>query len=941
MLQDYAKKRDFQKTPEPPAAVKKSRKQAKTLQYVIQKHAATRLHFDFRLELEGVLVSWAVPKGPSFNPADKRLAVKVEDHPYDYKDFEGYIPTGEYGAGEVIVWDQGTYEPEEPVRHKSAAAAVKEGLKKGKLTIAMNGEKLHGKFTLVRTKGGADNQWLLIKKEDEFADPSMDIAEDDTSIKSGMTLKELKERRETGKKRRLPRSVKERSKDRDKGMREEPFPTNLSPMLCYLVKDPFTREGWLFEPKLDGIRALAYIADGSVALESRRGLDLTGRYPALAEALLKQQDNLILDGEICALDEKGRPSFQLLQRRSGLTAQSDVSRAEKKIPIVYYAFDILYADGKRLEKLPLKERKEILHSKLIECQSVRNVITLGTNGGDAFEAALHAGLEGIVGKRIDSQYEVGRRSASWLKVKVTQSAEFLICGYTPGTGTRAKTFGSLLLGYYDEGELKYAGGVGTGFTDAMLKDLMQKMKPLVQKTSPFNKKVPGKARAVWLTPKLVAEVKYAEWTHDKILRVPVFMRLREDIAPEQAGPEQVLKVEEATSRKIVSPAVPTQSGAKSSDEAKATKRSLDDAKVVKSKRRQERDEEIEKIVEQLEEAGQTLTLEVEGNKIPFSNLDRVLWPKEGKQAAITKRQYVKYLARVSPYLLPHLKDRPLTLVRTPLGIHGQKFFQKHWERARPEFVSVTRFFSEHSKSDKDFLLCNNLSTLLWLGQIADVELHVAHTPVVKDGDCKKCSTVMTGSRDNVLRSVLNYPDYVVIDLDPYLYSGKEEKGAEPALHKKGFRKTCDVALCVKEYLDHLGIEAYLKTTGRTGLHIYIPIVRNFDYDSVREFARTIGQVLLKGRGKDVTMEWAVVKRSGKVFFDHNMNARGKTLASVYSARIAANGAVSAPIGWDELGSVYPTDFTINTILNRTYDVGDLWQDISDHKNNLREIIAGL
>ncbi|MBY0358243.1 MAG: DNA ligase D [Candidatus Obscuribacterales bacterium] len=659
------------------------------------------------------------------------------------------------------------------------------------------------------------------------------------------------------------------------------FPKPFAPMLAKLVKTPFTKPDWIFEPKLDGIRALSYIQNGKANMLSRRGLNLNHRYPAINQELADMDERLILDGEIVALDAEGKPSFQLLQQHDELSAT-----AAKKVQIIYYVFDILYYKDRDLRGLSLNDRQNVLRHVLSSGESVKVVESLNCDGKQAFQICLDKGLEGIVAKYAQGIYEPGRRSENWLKVKVTQSAEFIICGYNPGTGSRKSTFGSLLLGYYDNsGELIYAGNVGTGFNAQLLAKLKKLMKPLERKTSPFKEKVPNGRLVTWLTPELVAEIKYAEITQDKKLRVPVFMRLREDIDLHQTGPTPVVKAVPAT-----------------------VAQSIEEPKTD------------ELIRTHLLDQSENVNLLVAGNSIKITNLDKILWPGNTKTGPLTKRDYLLYLLDMAPILLPHLKDRPITLIRYPSGLSGQRFFQKHWNQNRPSFVDTVEYYSEHNDTDEEYLICNNLSTLLWFGQMSSLELHTAHSRVNPEPD-------------------LNHPDFIVFDLDPYVYSGKEAKGAEPELNSKGFAKVKKVAFWLKEVLDQIGIKSYLKTSGRTGLHIYIPIVRNVEYERIRAVARILGEYLVSAHGADITVEWAVSKRTGKIFFDYNMNARGKTLACPYSPRSTAEACVSAPIEWSELSDIYPDDFTITNMFERIAEKGDLWSDILDNKNDLHVLLS--
>lgn len=917
MLKEYNSKRDFKKTPEPSG--KAPPRSQGALKFVIQKHAARRLHYDFRLEIDGVLVSWAVPKGPALDPAEKRLAVQTEDHPMDYGDFEGIIPKGEYGGGEVIVWDSGTYTPDEEGKlswhdREEAQQRMRDGFKKGKISIFLEGNKLRGSWTLVKLKK-TEKEWLLIKHSDPFARTDKDPTDDGQSVLTGRTLVDVKAGK-AGKK------IQPAKLEAGKVKR---FPTSLKPMTASLADKPFNKEGWVFEPKMDGIRAIAFINDGDVVLKSRNDLELTQQFPAIAASLKGYNGNFVLDGEIIALNEKGRPSFQHLQQRAGLSRSAGAHGGEQQSPILYYVFDIIYCQGRSLENEVLTERRKILVDRIKPTQNIRIIEQFDTDGESAYEACVANELEGVVGKRVDSTYEIGRRSKNWLKVKSTTSAEFLICGYTEGTGGRNQTFGSLLLGMHDEaGKLVYVGGVGTGFDDKKLKALMKLMHPLIISKCPFGKKPPGKLNPTWVKPELIAEIKFAEWTQDKILRAPVYLRLRDDINSEDVKPTPVVETSEL---KAVQPEKP-RGKAKTSSTVKNAERY----------RSREEDSMTAEILEQLETDKEKLELDVEGNKIAFSNLNKVFWPSTNTTEAVTKRDYAIYLARVAPYLLPHLKDRILTMVRFPNGIAQGRFYQKHWEHKLPPFVQTVRHFTEHAGFDQDFLICNNLSTLLWLAQIADLELHTSHTRNNPEPEGSELPRDYTGDVKTLEASLLNYPDYMVIDLDPYTYSGKEKKGEEPELHEKGFKQACQVAQWVKELLDSLKIEAFIKTSGRTGLHIYVPIVRTIDYPTVRMLSEIIGKQILKEHPEDVTMDWTIVKRTGKVFLDHNMNARSKTLGSIYSPRIAPEATISTPIEWSELGKVYPHDFTMRTIPDRLKEKGDLWADILDHKNDLEKLL---
>ena len=533
------------------------------------------------------------------------------------------------------------------------------------------------------------------------------------------------------------------------------------------------------------------------------------------------------------------------------------------------------------------------------------------DGEVAYRVAVEHGLEGLLAKRRDSVYESGRRSKSWMKIKSTKEGEFVIGGYTEGGGSRAGTFGSLLLGYYDdEGKLVHAGHVGTGFNDKTLKLLKEKLEALRTDERPFAEEPsragmpfgrPKNTPVTWVKPELVAQVRYAQWTKD----APSFLGLRDDKAPADVKREE---------------AVPPPSGSGRSDSR------LGDSGTVAE------------LLEQLERPDEKFILRVEGHKIPLNNLDKEFWLATEKHRALTKRDLLVYFAKVSPYLLPHMRDRPITLTRYPNGIHGGHFYQKRFESKLPEFVQTVKLYSRDNAGDVDYLVCNNLSTLLWLGQLADIELHTWYSRISPEPDAHHLPTTFAGSAKNIDASLLNYPDFIVFDLDPYIYSGKEKKGAEPELNRRAFLKTCDVALWLKDLLDSLSLSSFVKTTGRTGLHVYVPILRQFDYDTVRAACETIGKYLLQAHRRDITMEWSVDKRTGKVFFDHNQNVRGKTLASVYSPRPSQEAEVSMPVRWEEVKEIYPSDFTILTACDRIAKIGDLWAGILDAKHDLAKLL---
>jgi len=903
-LERYRQKRDFQRTTEPPPRKVEGKG---PLTFVIQKHRARQLHYDFRLEVDGVLKSWSVPKGPSLDPSARHLAVMVEDHPLDYADFEGTIPKGEYGAGEVMVWDHGTYSPDEGGQllfddRAAAEKKMREGIKEGKLSITLRGQKLKGSWALVKMQRGQNN-WLLIKHRDEYAESGVDILKEERSALSGRTIEEIREGSDSDPKDTTP------DPKLTPGARRSPFPSRITPMLASLAVGPFSRPDWIFEPKLDGYRIIALMRDGKATLMTRNGNDVTDKYKIIVPELNRQPaSGLVLDGEIIATDEKGRQCFQCLQNYLRSAGRHD-GAVDGVFSLIYYVFDILYLDGYDLRGAPLRHRKELLKKVLRPGKQVRLIEYFEKDGETVYKATVENGLEGVVAKKFDSIYVSGKRSLDWLKVKATLSDEFVIGGYSQ-TEKRASTFSSLLLGYYDKrGKVIYAGHVGTGFDERALEDMKKKLDALRTRESPFVEPPPRSAPTTWVKPKLVAEVKFAEWTKDGRLRTPVFMRLRDDKSPEEVRRTETVTLEETSTK------------AGSSRRRKGAAINADDPPP------QAETDKINTVLAQLENPENGFDIEVEGAKISLSNMDKIIWPARGGEPGFTKRDLLKYLAHVAPYLLTHLKDRPLTLSRYPDGIGGEHFWQKHWGHPLPEFVRRVNI-TEEKRTRSEYMIGDNLATLLWMGQEANLEFHAWFSRISAAPDMPKGKDI---------DDYLDYPDFIIFDLDPYIYSGKERRGDEPELNRAGFDRAGDVALRLKKILDELGLNAFVKTSGKTGLHIHVPIKRNLNYESVRSTAKIIGTYLVHRHPEDVTTEWAQEKRKGKIFIDYAQNVRGKTLACAYSPRPAPGAPVSTPLRWDELGRVYPTDFTLSTLPARLKKTGDLWAGILSAKQDLSKI----
>ena len=887
---DYRAKRDFTVTPEPEAAGVRPGKGA--LVFMVHKHSATRLHYDLRLELDGALASWAVPKGPSSNVRDKHLAKRVEDHPLVYGGFEGVIPKGQYGGGPSLIWDAGTFSPDEGGRfywddRDGAQRELREGLASGKLSVTLRGRKLKGSWTLVRTKRGVD-EWLLIKHKDAFADTGQDLLADGTSVISGLTIDELR----AGVPPHQPLAELPCAAPATlTGAHAGPLQM-VAPMLATAAPIP-TAGGrpWSFEPKLDGIRALGVVDHGRVELRSRSGHDIGAQYPGIVADLESQPVlTAFFDGEIVAVGAEGRVSFELLQQRMNLQDSGRIAEAERTIPVFYFVFDVLHIDGYDLAGASLRDRREVLARVLDPTSRIVQVATIEADAEAAFEAAVSTGFEGIIAKRDDSRYEAGHRSASWLKRKALERDEFVVAGFTAGKGSRSDSFGGLILGERGPQGLVYRGRVGGGLTGAEAGSVRERLDRLVVSGSPFSIPTPDDRAATWVRPELRVLVEYLEQSSTGVLRQPVF----KGVIGEQ---------------RAVTPSSPSALPFAASDV----------------------------LLKQLERAGERTTLEGDGWSLPVTNLGKTLWPRSDRARPITKRDLLQYALAIAPLALPHLRDRPLTLLRFPNGIEGKRFYQRHWDATPPPFVETVTAFAEGEGSDRELLLCNNLPSLLWLCQVADIEWHASLARVSPQPDGVTLPLTFSGSEEAIDASPLNHPDFVLFDLDPYIYAGAEAPGEEPQPNRAAFTQTVEVALALKELLDSLGLTSFVKTSGATGLHVYVPIMRNLDYDSVRACANTIFAELASRRPRDVTMDWTTGKRAGKVFLDANQNARHKSLAAPYSARAKPGGPVSVPYAWTDLGDAYPGD---TTLLNPWWaGRADPWAGILDAKQDLRELLG--
>lgn len=859
-LKLYNKKRNFKNTPEPEGKVKAS---SNKLRFVIQRHDASRLHYDLRLELDGVMKSWAVPKGPSLNPHDKRLAVAVEDHPMEYNKFHGVIPKGNYGAGTVDIWDEGTYTVDpDHAKTKNEKAELRKMLEKGQLKFVMNGTHLKGSFALVRLRD--EKNWLLIKHRDKYAVDEYD-SEEVAPIKSHNADKTWQSNRSNSRQKNAAAARSVRGKSHK-------LTHYIKPMLATPSEVPFNDKDWVFEIKWDGYRAITEKKGKNIKFYSRNGLTFNELYPEVAHELTKIKKDCVLDGEIVVLNEEGKPSFQKLQ-------QFDDNRG---LPILYYVFDCLSYDGKDITDLPLLERKKYAQKAIPKSNVILYSDHLEEQGEKFFSEIIKIeGLEGMMAKRADSTYDEGRRTRSWLKIKLVNTQEAIIAGYTAPRESR-KYFGALILGVYDKKKLRYIGHSGTGFTDKMLKELYAKLQPLVMDESPFDEKVPVNAAVTWVEPELVCNVKFSELTDDGIMRHPVFMGLRIDKEPEEVDhvDESVKTKTKTAAKKTSSKKTVVKTAVKKTTAKKSGSKSND---IGTSK-------ENERIVT------------VDGHELKLTNQNKIFWPEE----KYTKGDVIAYYNKVSDYILPYLIDRPQSLKRNPQGIEDKGFYHKDAGDKAPHWVKSVEIYSESGNKTIDYILCNNKATLLYLNNLGCIEINPWNSRVQKP--------------DN--------PDYLIMDIDPS--------------EKNTFNQVVDVALVIKEILDKAGCTCYCKTSGATGMHIYIPLQGRYTYDQARPFSEIIANLAQEQLPDFTTVERPLNQRKGRIYIDFLQNRRGQTLSSVYSIRPVPGASVSTPLKWSEVKrGLSPLDFTIKTIHKRLDKVGDLFANVLTDKNDLRKCIDRL
>jgi bifunctional non-homologous end joining protein LigD len=819
----YREMRDFATTAEPRGAAK-TKAAADGLPFVIQKHAATRLHYDFRLGWNGVLKSWAVAKGPSYVVADKRLAVQVEDHPMEYGGFEGTIPKGQYGGGTVMLWDTGTWEP---------VGDADEGFRTGRLKFILHGHKLKGHWTLVRMGGKAAQEskpnWLLIKEHDEnerSADAPAIVDEAPNSVithrdldaiasasdhvwdsRTGLAADE-RAKAEAGSQKKSAKTAKKRSIAIPKGAKTEPLPKFIPPQLASTSERPPTGKDWLHELKLDGYRMQARVEDGKVQLLTRSGLDWTHRMRPIATALAElSAKTALLDGEVIVLDEQGISSFAALQ-----TAFQEGA----KHALHYYVFDLLHLNGHSLRTLPLTERKNLLAQLVEELDddAIRVSEHVRDEKAAIFEEACQHGAEGIVSKRADSVYLSGR-SASWVKVKCGLRQEFVIGGFTlPSKG--GDGLGALLLGYYQDGKLIYAGRAGTGFTQKSQVQIREKLEAIRSEKNPFLAVGTAERRgALWVKPQLVAEVAFSTWTSDNLVRQASFKGLREDKPASEVVREK------------------TSAGIPNARSASVKSRS---------------------------HAASAASPAISPTLPRITNPDKVI----DRESGLTKQQFVSYYAEVASHILPHIADRPLSIVRCPSGTAAKCFFQKHVKPGLPKGIGSVEIVDRKSGKPEPYITLSDASVIPELGQLNVMELHPWGAPA----------------------SDFEHPDRIIFDLDP-----------DASIDWKTLAAT---ASDVRARLKKLGLESFLKSTGGKGLHVVAPIQCEHDWPTVKEFAHQFVLAMEADNPSLYITKMTKAARTGRIYLDYLRNERGATAVAAYSPRSRNGVPVSVPMAWSEL-----------------------------------------
>ncbi len=846
-LATYHRKRDFKNTPEPKGA---DAGRHRSLHFVVQKHAARRLHYDFRLELDGTLKSWAVPKGPSLDPAQKRLAVHVEDHPLEYGNFEGTIPPGHYGAGQVEIWDRGIWHP---IGNASA------GYRAGKLKFRLDGQKLHGGWALVRTRlpgSGDKEQWLLIKERDEVARRAQQFSITEAMPDSVIAKRGKKPRvwpsPTSGDKPAVKHSKAKASRRQTvsadgaslapeslTGARKAALAKTLKPQLATLVESVPREGGWSYEIKFDGYRVMARVSGKTVRLFTRNGNDWTAKMPALAGAIKKLGlRSAWLDGEIVVLGKYDVPSFQALQ---------NAFDSENTESIQFFLFDLPFFNGYDLSAAPLNERRKLLRRLLASQEDGPLHFSEDFNGSPQhiLDTACKLSLEGVISKRTDAPYE-SRRTKTWIKLKCQRRQEFVIAGFTEPKGSRS-AFGALLLGVHEEGgDLCYAGRVGTGFNEKILQSVHRRLKALETKLAPFREPPRGQAvRGVhWVRPKLVAEVSFAEWTGDGMVRHAVFHDLRSDKPAGDVGIELPAALQKIAPRK-------TQRNKRQAPAARAGKPQTPDDVV----------------------AGVRIT-----------HPGRIIDGSSG----FTKLDLARYYEQVAQWVLPHLADRPVALVRGPDGAQGELFFQKHADHMK--IPGILQLAPKFDPGHAALMVIDSVGALIGAVQFGTIELHTW----------------------NATTKAIERPDRMIFDLDP-----------DPVLK---WKTVVEAAQLTRSILQELGLNTVVKTSGGKGLHVVVPLARRNDWNEVRAFSQAVAQHLAATLPDRFSAKMGPKNRVKKVFVDYLRNRRGASTVAAYSARARSGLPVSVPVGWDELDGLNVADqWNIGTLPERLANMTqDAW-----------------
>ncbi len=660
----------------------------------------------------------------------------------------------------------------------------------------------------------------------------------------------------------------------------------VKPMLAYPTDKAFNNKEWIFEIKWDGVRAILFKENGKIRIQSRTGNDITKKYPEIVNSAgesLMQCKSAIIDGEIVVLDDNGIPNFQAHQRRMNVESEKEILALSAEVPCTFYAFDVLYQENKSLKKLSYLERRGILSQILRTNDRIKISDYIEEKGIDILKRSKELELEGIIAKHKSSIYREGLRSRDWLKIKNTKTQDCVVIGYTKGIGNRINLFGSLLLAVYckEETKFRFVGHTGSGFDYELLDRVYSKLQEIKIDSMPIDHLPYMNRETTWVKPVLVVEVKFNEWTKDGIMRTPIFLRFREDKKPTECTIE-------------------------ADNPAKRYSNNSD---------------------HEIKEESHNMT------EVKISNPNKVYWPKTREHPEFTKKDLINYYEFIAQSILPHLKDRPLSLSRYPNGIYGKSFYHKNWDQAKPDFVKTAQLHSEQRNDNINYLVCNNKESLLWIANLGCIEMHPWYSRINDFDSCDSSSLLYEE------KCGLNFPDFIVFDLDPYIYSGKEKKGEEPEYNSSGFRATVELALDLYDFLRELKISSYIKTSGKSGLHIYVPIINNYPYEQTRNFSEIIAKIMISKYPKKVTTEWNTSKRKGKVFFDYNQNSRGKTLASVYSLRPTTSATVSMPIDWKKLDSILPTEFTIMSVPQLIRKNIDIWADVLTEKQNISKIIS--